>query len=205
MPKVEVFDPPMCCSTGVCGPTVDPALVRFAADVDWLRSQGVEVVRYNLAQDPSPFVSNRKVADAMRGRDDALPLLLVDGVIASQGKYPDREMLERLAGVSLPATLYSEAVEELVAIGAAIASNCEPCFRFHYDRARKLGVSKVDMARAVATADKVRQAPARAVLELAHRYLGGDSEGAPEQPCCSPSEAAPVTLVGIPAAPKKCC
>ncbi len=51
MSKVQVFDPPMCCSTGVCGPQVDPALVRFAADLEWLKASGVEVERFNLSQD----------------------------------------------------------------------------------------------------------------------------------------------------------
>jgi hypothetical protein len=46
--KIQIFDPAMCCSTGVCGPSVDPELVRFAADLDWLARQGVEVERYNL-------------------------------------------------------------------------------------------------------------------------------------------------------------
>ena len=84
MSKIQVFDPAMCCNTGVCGPEVDPALV---------------------------------------------------------------------------------------ALGAAIASNCEPCFKFHYDQAHKLGVTDADMRRAVDLAQQVKHAPARAVLDLAHRYL----------------------------------
>lgn len=100
MPKIEVFDPPMCCSTGVCGPAVDPSLVRFAADLDWLKSLGVDVVRYNLAQDPGAFIDNRLVADTLRGKVDALPLLLLDGAIAFQGAYPDRASLSRIARVN---------------------------------------------------------------------------------------------------------
>ena len=67
--------------------------------------------------------------------------------------------------------LFTEAVAELVAIGAAIASNCEPCFKFHYDKARKLGVSHEDMWRAVTTAQNVKDAPAKAISDLAERYL----------------------------------
>jgi len=204
MSKVQVFDPPMCCSTGVCGPEVDPSLVHFAADLEWLRTKGVEVERFNLSQEPAAFVGNPVVAQAMRGGDGALPLLLVDGKIATQGRYPAREALAALVGIEMPKTIYSEAVQELVAIGAAIASNCEPCFRFHYDKARKLGVPQEDMARAVATAKMVKEAPARAVLELAEKYLGEkvESEQAP-QACCAPSDGAPVSLAK-PAA-KKCC
>ena len=47
---LQVFDPAMCCSTGVCGPEVDTKLVQFAADLDWLKSQGVIVQRHNLSQ-----------------------------------------------------------------------------------------------------------------------------------------------------------
>jgi AhpD family alkylhydroperoxidase len=203
--RLQVFDPPMCCSTGVCGPQVDPALVRFAADLDWLRGNGVEVERFNLGQDPAAFVANPVVAQALRGRDDALPLLLLDGKIVAQGSYPAREVLSELAGVAPPArSIYSEAVQELVAIGAAIASNCEPCFRFHFDKARKLGVSKEDMARAVATAKTVKEAPARAVVELAEKYLGGKVESEEAPKACCPPAAGPVAL-STPSSPKKCC
>ncbi len=58
MSKVQIYDKPMCCSTGVCGPEVDPVLPRFAADLDWLKSQGHAVERFNLAQQPAAFVAN---------------------------------------------------------------------------------------------------------------------------------------------------
>jgi hypothetical protein len=108
MSKVQVFDPPMCCSTGVCGPEVDPALVRFASDLEWLESNGVEVERFNLSQEPAAFVANPVVAQAIRGRDDGLPLLLVDGKIVAQGSYPAREVLAELAGVAAPKRISSE-------------------------------------------------------------------------------------------------
>jgi len=106
MSKLQVFDPAMCCPTGVCGPQVDPALVRFAADLEWLESNGVEVERFNLSQEPTAFVSNAEVASAMRSRDDALPLLLVDGKVVSQGIYPGREVLAELAAVAAPKSIY---------------------------------------------------------------------------------------------------
>jgi AhpD family alkylhydroperoxidase len=206
MPKVQVFDPPMCCSTGVCGPEVDPSLVRFAADLEWLKSNGVVVERFNLSQEPAAFVGNPVVAQAIRGRDDGLPLLLVNGKISAQGSYPSREVLAELAGVATPKSLFTEAVQELVAIGAAIASNCEPCFRYHFDKARKLGVSKEDMARAVTTAQMVKDSPARAVLELAEKYVGAKVVTKQGPDACRPApDASPVGLGGPPAAPKKCC
>jgi arsenite methyltransferase len=71
-----------------------------------------------------------------------------------------------------PQQVYTPAVGELVALGAAIAANCEPCFKHHYARARKYGVSQEDMACAVTMARKVKETPARAMLDLADRYLG---------------------------------
>jgi AhpD family alkylhydroperoxidase len=81
-------------------------------------------------------------------------------------------------------SLYSPAVAELVAIGAAIAANCEPCFKHHYDKARKLGVPVDDMTAAVNTAHSVKQAPAQAILKLADRFLSGDYAPKPESDCC---------------------
>jgi hypothetical protein len=100
MTKLEVFDPAMCCPTGVCGPAVDPKLVRFAADLDWLASRGVEVIRHNLAQEPAAFAGNPTVQAALAADGTAcLPLLLADGRVVSKGSYPSREVLGELAGV----------------------------------------------------------------------------------------------------------
>jgi AhpD family alkylhydroperoxidase len=189
MTKVEVYDPPMCCSTGVCGPAVDPAIARFAADLHWLTNEGVQVERHNLAQEPQAFAINEAVKAALtKEGNQCLPLILVNGQIASRRNYPPREQLARLAGVASEEqapSLYTEAVEELVAIGAAIAANCEPCFKYHFQQARKLGVSREDMMHAVKTAQNVKETPAKAMLQLAHRYLDGDPAGLPVvQSCC---------------------
>ncbi len=98
--KIQVFDPPMCCSTGVCGPSVDPELVRFAADLDWLERQGIEVERSNLSQQPSAFVQTAVVKETLRADgNDCLPLTLVDGAVAFKGRYPTREELAKVARV----------------------------------------------------------------------------------------------------------
>jgi hypothetical protein len=94
MKKLEVFDPPMCCSSGVCGPQIDPVLPRFSGDLEWLKAQGVSVKRYNLAQQPMAFAEHAEVREALEKEDVAcLPLLLVDGKIASRGTYPERKAL----------------------------------------------------------------------------------------------------------------
>lgn len=105
MKRVEVFEPPMCCSTGVCGPKVDPALVRFASDLAWLANRRIAVERYNLAQRPQAFAANALVKSALREHGNGcLPLILLDGAIVSQGRYPSRDELARLAGVEADET-----------------------------------------------------------------------------------------------------
>ena len=188
MTAVQVFDPPMCCSTGVCGPSVDPRLVRFAADLDWLSGQGVSVERFNLSAQPGAFAGDAAVRAALESDGEtALPLVKVDGEVKSSGEYPSRDELASWAGLEAPnPSIFTDAVAELVAIGAAIASNCEPCFKFHYDKARKLGVSREDMWAAVTLAQTVKDAPAKAMLDLAGRYLKQDASPA----AAAPAEAA---------------
>ena len=96
---LRVFDPAMCCSSGVCGPSVDPELARFAADVDWLEKQGVTVERFNLAQQPAAFAETPAVKEALARGTGVLPLVLVGDRIAVEGAYPSRETLAALAGV----------------------------------------------------------------------------------------------------------
>lgn len=96
---LRVFDPAMCCSTGICGPSVDPALTRFAADLDWLRKQGVTIERFNLSQQPAAFAETPAVKAALERGLQVLPLILVDDRVAVEGLYPSRETLAALAGV----------------------------------------------------------------------------------------------------------
>ncbi len=192
MSKIEVFDPAMCCSTGVCGVDVDQKLVTFAADVDWAKQQGTEIQRYNLSQQPLEFANNQVVRAFLdKSGQDVLPLILKDGEAVLSGRYPTRDELAGWAGIKQAPSIFTEQVAELVAIGAAIASNCEPCFKYHYDQARKLGVSDADMRRAVDMAQMVKDTPARAMLNLAERLVGkSTSETAAKQSsCCTPSVA----------------
>jgi len=116
MVTLHVYDRPMCCSTGVCGPKVDPVLPRFAADLAWLKSQGVTVERFNLAQQPSAFSAHPEVKTALFGGIDCLPLIVVDGRIVSRGIYPHREILAGWSGIN-PAT-------SLPVVGSCSTSGC---------------------------------------------------------------------------------
>jgi Arsenical resistance operon protein ArsD len=92
MKTIKVYDPPMCCSTGVCGTDIDPDLVNFLAMLSQLGTQGIKVERYNLSQQPMAFVQNPSVK-ALLDKDGtkALPLIFLDGEVHLKGRYPTPE------------------------------------------------------------------------------------------------------------------
>jgi hypothetical protein len=98
--KLQVYDPPMCCSTGLCGPNVKPELVNFANDLKWLEQQGVTVERFNLASMPAAFMSQDAVKNTLHDEgNNCLPLIVVNGSIVSKGAYPSRSQLMKFAGI----------------------------------------------------------------------------------------------------------
>lgn len=100
MKKLEIYDPALCCSTGVCGTEVDQTLVNFAADFDWAKQQGAQVERFNLAQQPLAFAENPTVKSFLeRSGQEGLPLVLLDGEVALAGRYPTRAELTRWLGL----------------------------------------------------------------------------------------------------------
>jgi hypothetical protein len=97
MKTIQVYDPAMCCSSGVCGPAVDPVLPRFAGLLAQLGGSGVKVERYNLAQQPLAFVQNPAVKALLdKEGTDALPAIFIDGELALKGTYPDTEQRSAL-------------------------------------------------------------------------------------------------------------
>lgn len=102
MKTISVYDPALCCSTGVCGPDIDPALTEFAADVDWAKRQGGNIIRFNLAQQPMAFVDNPVVKLFLeRSGQDALPLVLLGDEVVLAGRYPKRTELIRWFGLQV--------------------------------------------------------------------------------------------------------
>lgn len=119
MTTLQVFDKPMCCSTGICGPQVDPVLPKFASDLAWLKDRGVTVERFNLAQQPQAFVTHVDVREAIgEDHEKALPLVRVNGAIVSRGTYPSREQLATWCGIS--------SVQPLAVVETAVGSCCGP-------------------------------------------------------------------------------
>ena len=106
MSTLEVFEKPMCCPSGVCGPQVDPVLPRFAADLDWIKQNGVVVHRYNLAHQPDAFAKAADVTAAVAAAGmECLPIVRVNGIIVLRGTYPSRDQLAQWCQVSTATSL----------------------------------------------------------------------------------------------------
>lgn len=100
MAKLSVYDPPMCCSTGVCGPDGDDQLAQFAAALDWARKNGADVERYDLGHQPGAFATNAMVKGLLeKDGMGCLPLVLVDEQVLAKGEYPTREAIGARLGL----------------------------------------------------------------------------------------------------------
>jgi hypothetical protein len=92
--KLEIFEPSLCCASGVCGPDPDKALIDLQNLVQILTKAGVEVKRYAINQVAIAFVTNAVVKQFIRTEGtDKLPLTLLDGQIIKQKSYPTLEEL----------------------------------------------------------------------------------------------------------------
>ena len=125
MKKIQIFDPALCCSSGVCGVEVDQQLVSFAADVNWANQNGASIERFNLAQQPLVFAQNAAVKGMLeRSGEGALPLTLVDGEVALAGRYPRRDELTRWIDVALPVSDSPAADKAAPAAGNCCSGGC---------------------------------------------------------------------------------
>ena len=124
VPSIHVYEPALCCNTGVCGEDVDQLLVQFTADLNHLTEQGAAIARHNLANDPLAFASQDSVHSFLEvAGSEGLPLTTVDGVTVLTGAYPTRDQLLRYAGLTpAPVALPAGATE----LTAAENTSCGP-------------------------------------------------------------------------------
>src|SRR5574340_1229169 len=98
--KIAIYDPPLCCSSGLCGPALDPVLVKMNDAVMALKKQGIEVERYNLAQQPKSFMDNKSIAELLhKNGKKILPVTLVNSEVFRTREYPSYEDLCKALGI----------------------------------------------------------------------------------------------------------
>ena len=101
MKKMIIFDPAMFCSTGVCGPSINPKLLRVSTVINNLRNKGLSIERYNLSANPKIFVDNKSINEILNEKGvEILPVTMVDGKIVKTKDYPTNEEFCEFLGIS---------------------------------------------------------------------------------------------------------
>jgi len=91
---IEIYEPPLCCPTGVCGPAPDPDLAALQETILKLKKAGFSAERIALNQQPKRFMSNPIVKDIIMSEGkESLPITLVEGKLVVKGRYPKYEEL----------------------------------------------------------------------------------------------------------------
>jgi hypothetical protein len=107
MRKLAVYDPAMCCPSGMCGVSIDPEIIRIATLLHALKKHNIEVKRYNLSSNPMEFVSQQAVNTMINEKGiDCLPLTVLDDVIVFSHRYPTNVEVMSLLG--LPISLLND-------------------------------------------------------------------------------------------------
>lgn len=104
MSKLLIFEPAMCCSTGVCGVGVDTELLRISTVINALKEKGIEIERYNLSNNPQAFIDNQVINAFINDKGvDELPAIIVDNTIVVTGRYPTNEEIAKYLEVPMEA------------------------------------------------------------------------------------------------------
>lgn len=102
MKKMQIFEPAMCCPTGICGVSVDPELIRISTVLNTLNKKGIEVERFNLSNTPQEFIKNNVINKLIYEKGvDVLPVTILDGEIVLSGRYPSNEEIAKLLDISV--------------------------------------------------------------------------------------------------------
>ncbi|MDZ7634369.1 MAG: arsenite efflux transporter metallochaperone ArsD [Bacteroidales bacterium] len=92
--KIEIFEPSLCCPTGLCGPEPDKSLIDLQNTIQILGKASVKVNRYAINQAPSEFMRNAEVRDfIIKSGPGELPVTLLDGKIIKTGNYASLDEL----------------------------------------------------------------------------------------------------------------
>jgi hypothetical protein len=100
MKQIKIYDPTLCCPTGLCGVNIDPELMRIAVVVETLKRKGIIVERFNLRDHPQVYVAHKVINEfLMKEGAERLPVTTVDGKIEITGAYPTNAQIAEWLGI----------------------------------------------------------------------------------------------------------
>ncbi len=125
MKKIKIFEPAMCCPTGLCGVGVDPELLRISTVLDTLKKQGTAIDRFNLNSAPAEFITDQTINTYINEKGpEGLPAVMVDGVIVITGRYPTNEEFVKL--LDLPESVLAKPGQSMkVKISKKSSGGCD--------------------------------------------------------------------------------
>lgn len=90
---IEIFDPPMCCPGGLCGPVIDPALLDVSEAILKMKdAHGIVIQRYLLQQQGTKFMQNPEVLALLKEHSTGvLPITTVNGKVVKTKEFPTFE------------------------------------------------------------------------------------------------------------------
>lgn len=122
MKNIRIFEPAMCCATGLCGPSIDPELLRISTLLSSLKEKGIVVERYNLTSHPQVFAQNEAVKELLSKHGTAILLVTISGEdVVLTGRYSTNQ--EVLAWLQVDAQAIG-LKEEPACCAAETASGC---------------------------------------------------------------------------------
>jgi len=100
MKNIKVFDPAMCCSSGVCGANIKPSLIEFAGVINTIKKAGWSVERHNLSQEPMAFIQYSAAKNYLETKgQDKLPAIYIDNELIFSEEYPSRKEILDYLGI----------------------------------------------------------------------------------------------------------
>ncbi len=94
--RITIYEPNLCCASGVCGPNPDQALIRLQDTLEKIKAEGIETERFTITSNPRQFTQNPEVMKLMQEKQlEALPITAVDEKIIKVGSYPSLDELRQ--------------------------------------------------------------------------------------------------------------
>ena len=101
MKTLKIYDPAMCCPTGVCGTSVDTKLLQLSNFINSLDKKMFEVKRYGLTTNPQEYVINGEVSQLLNKEGvEVLPLIFLDDELLFKKDYPTVPELSSRMGLA---------------------------------------------------------------------------------------------------------
>jgi hypothetical protein len=89
--ELTIFEGPLCCPTGVCGPTTDKDMIELNETLRRLNEEykGLKITRASMSFNVALFMQTPLIRDLVKEKGvGILPVTVIDGNIVMKQGYP---------------------------------------------------------------------------------------------------------------------